>query len=53
MARLYLFMVLLLPFISTGQDKPFNYREFEGRIKKYINSNPDSTLAILNEAMEY
>ena len=53
MARLYLFMVILLPFISTGQDKPFNYREFEGRIKKHINSNPDSTLAILNEAMKY
>jgi tetratricopeptide (TPR) repeat protein len=53
MARVYFLLLLLLPMLGAGQDKPFNYKEFEGRIKKYINSNPDSTRAILNEAMRY
>jgi len=53
MAKLYLLLLLLMPFISAAQDKPFNYKDVEARVKKHINSNPDSTRAIIDEALRY
>jgi tetratricopeptide (TPR) repeat protein len=52
MARFYFLLLLLLPLCSAAQDKPFNYREFEGRIKKNMYTNPDSTRIILNSALQ-
>jgi tetratricopeptide (TPR) repeat protein/DNA-binding CsgD family transcriptional regulator len=48
MRKLLLTLVLLLPFLSNGQESTFNYKAAESKIKKYIYSNPDSTKVIID-----
>ncbi|KOS07299.1 hypothetical protein AM493_15580 [Flavobacterium akiainvivens] len=53
MARLYILALLLLaPLFVKAQDKPFNYREFEGKVKKHINSKPDSVKILVQQALK-
>lgn len=44
----FLYIIILLPFLSHGQDKAFDYRAAEAKIKKYIFSQPDSTKAVID-----
>jgi tetratricopeptide (TPR) repeat protein len=53
MARLYfMLLMVLVPLAAIAQDRPFNYKEFEGKVKKYINSRPDSVKVFVQEAMK-
>jgi tetratricopeptide (TPR) repeat protein/DNA-binding CsgD family transcriptional regulator len=53
MARLYLILLIcLVPLKSLCQDRPFNYREFENKVKKYIYSKPDSVKLYVEEAFK-
>jgi len=49
--QLLLFLLLVCPVLIKAQDKAFNYKAVEGKIKKYIYSAPDSTRYYLNYAL--